>query len=86
MLGEQRRFYFKEMRFSLSDAFGPVADFIDVIRQLYKDREGWLSPFPWCEEFGFHIDNIFTRLKMVSREKERGVKTDSIVNMLEIFK
>ncbi|XP_068738493.1 protein NLRC3-like [Montipora capricornis] len=74
------------MRFSLSDAFGPVADFIDVIRQLYKDREGWLSPFPWCEEFGFHLDNIFTRLKMVSRKKERGVKTDSIVNMLEIFK
>ncbi|XP_068734580.1 NLR family CARD domain-containing protein 3-like [Montipora capricornis] len=68
------------------DAFGPVADFIDVIRQLYKDREGWLSPFPWCEEFGFHLDNIFTRLKMVSRKKERGVKTDSIVNMLEIFK
>ena len=74
------------MSFSLSDGFGRVADFIDVIRQLYKDREGWLSPFPWCEEFGFHIDNIFTRLKMVSRKKERGVKTDSIVNMLEIFK
>ena len=86
MLGEQRRFYFQVMRFSLSDAFGPAADFIDVIRQLYKDREGWLSPFPWCEEFGFHLDNIFTRLKMVNRKKERGVKTDSIVNMLEIFK
>ena len=86
MLGEQRRFYFQVMRFSLSDAFGPAADFIDVIRQLYKDREGWLSPFPWCQEFGFHLDNIFTRLKMVSRKKERGVKTDSIVNMLEIFK
>ena len=74
------------MTFSLSDACGPVADFIDVIRQLYKRREGWLAPFPWCEEFRFHLDNIFTRLKMVSRKKERGVKTDSIVNMLEIFK
>ncbi|XP_068753852.1 NLR family CARD domain-containing protein 3-like [Montipora capricornis] len=68
------------------DAYGPVGDFIDVIRQLYKRREGWLAPFPWCEEFRFHLDNIFTRLKMVSRKKERGVKTDSIVNMLEIFK
>ncbi|XP_068700158.1 protein NLRC3-like isoform X2 [Montipora foliosa] len=68
------------------DAHGPAADFIDVIRQLYKRREGWLVPFPWCEGFGFHLDNIFTRLKMVSRKKERGVKTDSIVNMLEIFK
>ena len=74
------------MTFSLSDAYGPVADFIDVIQQLYKRREGWLAPFPWCEEFRFHLDNIFTRLKMVSRKKERGVKTDSIVNMLEIFK
>ena len=74
------------MTFPLSDAYGPAADFIDVIRQLYKRREGWLAPFPWCEEFRFHLDNIFTRLKMVSRKKERGVKTDSIVNMLEIFK
>ncbi|XP_068755976.1 NLR family CARD domain-containing protein 4-like [Montipora capricornis] len=74
------------MTFSLSDAYGPAADFIDVIRELYKRREGWLAPFPWCEEFRFHLDNIFTRLKMVSRKKERGVKTDSIVNMLEIFK
>ncbi|XP_068738042.1 NLR family CARD domain-containing protein 4-like [Montipora capricornis] len=68
------------------DAHGPAADFIDDIRQLYKRREGWLAPFPWCEEFRFHLDNILTRLKMVSRKKERGVKTDSIVNMLEIFK
>ncbi|XP_068732888.1 NLR family CARD domain-containing protein 3-like [Montipora capricornis] len=68
-----------------SDAFGPVADLIDVIRQLYKNREGWLKPFLWNDEFRFHLVNIFTRLKMVSRKKERGVKTDSIVNMLEIF-
>ncbi|XP_068761724.1 NLR family CARD domain-containing protein 3-like [Montipora capricornis] len=68
------------------DAYGPVADFIDAIRQLYKSREGWHAPFLWCEEFRFHLDNIFTRLKMVSRKKERGLKTDSIVNMLEIFK
>ena len=74
------------MTFCLSDAYGPVAEFIDVIRQLYKRREGWLAPFSWCEEFRFHLDNIFTRLKMVRRKKERGVKTDSIVNMLEIFK
>ncbi|XP_068700150.1 uncharacterized protein [Montipora foliosa] len=68
------------------DAYGPASDFFDDIRQLYERREGWLAPFPWCEEFRFHLDNIFTRLKMVSRKKERGVKTDSIVNMLEIFK
>ncbi|XP_068709711.1 NLR family CARD domain-containing protein 3-like isoform X7 [Montipora foliosa] len=69
----------------IEDGFGP-ADLIDDIQELYKTREGWLAPFPWCEEFRFHLDNIFTRLKMVSRKKERGTKTDSIVNMFEIFK
>ena len=73
------------MTFSLADAYGPPAHFIDDIRRLYQKREGWFKPFPWNEEL-FHLDNIFTRLKMVSRKKERGVKTDSIVNMLEIFK
>ena len=73
------------MTFSLSDAYGPVADFIDDIRRHYEKHKGWLKPFPWNEEL-FHLDNIFTRLKMVSRKKERGVKTHSIVNMLEIFK
>ena len=42
-------------------------------------------PFPWCEEFRFNLDNIFTRLKFVSRRKERGVKTDDRVDMFEIF-
>ena len=84
-MSEQRRFITVIDCFSLLDGFGP-ADFIDDIRELYKTREGWLAPIPWCEEFRFHLDNIFTRLKMVSRKKERGTKTDSTVNMLEIFK
>ena len=42
-------------------------------------------PFPWCEGFRFNLDNIFTRLKFVSRRKERGVKTDDSVDMFEIF-
>ncbi|XP_068709712.1 NLR family CARD domain-containing protein 3-like isoform X9 [Montipora foliosa] len=75
----------KEKLENMEDGFGP-ADLIDDIQELYKTREGWLAPFPWCEEFRFHLDNIFTRLKMVSRKKERGTKTDSIVNMFEIFK
>ena len=68
-----------------SDAFNP-AEFIDGFRQLYKTSEGWLAPFPWCEEFQFHLDNIFTRLKIVSRTKERGAKTGKVVDMFDIFK
>ena len=68
----------------VSDPFDLVK-YISIIHQLYKDREGWLAPFPWCEEFRFNLDNIFTRLKFVSRKKERGGKTDDIVDMFEIF-
>ena len=68
----------------VSDPFG-LAKCITNIRRLYEDREGWLAPFPWCEEFRFNLDNIFTRLKFVSRRKERGVKTDDIVDMFQIF-
>ncbi len=59
---------------------------MEGIRQLYKIREGWLSPFPWCEEFHFHLNDIFTRLKMISKNKTRGTATDEIVNMSAIFK
>ncbi|XP_078379483.1 uncharacterized protein LOC144662531 isoform X1 [Oculina patagonica] len=67
------------------DPFDP-SELIEGIRQLYETREGWLSPFPWCEEFHFHLNDIFTRLKMISRKKTRGTATDEIVNMSAIFK
>ncbi|XP_015768066.1 PREDICTED: uncharacterized protein LOC107346764 [Acropora digitifera] len=63
----------------------PFDKYISIIRQLYEDREGWLAPFPWCEEFRFNLDTIFTRLKFVSRKKERGIKTDDIVDIFQIF-
>ena len=66
-------------------AFDPTES-VDGIRQLYKIREGWLAPFPWCEEFRFNLNNIFTRLKIVSRKKERGTKTRETVSMDDIFK
>ena len=67
------------------DDFDP-AELIDGIRQLYKLREGWLAPFLWCEEFHFHLDDMFTRLKVVSRKKTRGTVTENFVNMSGIFK
>ena len=70
--------------FSVSDPFS-LEKCISIIRQLYEDREGWLAPFPWSEEFQFSFDNIFTRLKFVSRKKERGLKADNGVDMFQIF-
>ena len=60
-------------------------ELINGIRQLYKTREGWLSPFPWCEEFQFFLGNIFTRLKVVRRKKTRGEITDVFVDMSSIL-
>ena len=64
--------------------FDPT-EIISGIRQLYKTREGWLSPFPWCEEFQFFLGNIFTRLKVVRRKKTRGEITDVFVDMSSIL-
>ena len=64
--------------------FDPT-ELINEIRQLYKTREGWLSPFPWCEEFQFFLGNIFTRLKVVRRKKTRGEITDVFVDMSSIL-
>ena len=64
--------------------FDPT-ELINGIRQLYKTREGWLSLFPWCEEFQFFLGNIFTRLKVVRRKKTRGVITDVFVDMSSIL-
>ena len=66
-------------------AFDP-SDFFNGIRQLYSTRERWLTPFPWWEIFRLRLDNIFTKLKIVSRKKERGTKTDETVAMNDIFK
>ena len=72
------------IRISSPGFFDPT-EVIDGIRQLYTIREGWLAPFPWCEEFHLRLDNIFTRLKMVSRKKTRGTATTNIVEMSAIF-
>ena len=59
---------------------------MEKIRQLYGTRGQRLLPVPWCEDFSFHLNEIFTRLKIVSKEKTRGVLTDDITNMTAIFK
>ena len=64
--------------------FDPT-ELINGICQLYKTREGWLSPFPWCEEFQFFLGYIFTRLKVVRRKKTRGEISNVFVDMSSIL-
>ncbi|CAH3189109.1 unnamed protein product, partial [Porites evermanni] len=64
-----------------------VPAIIERIRQLYKRREGRLVPFPWCDDLNFSLNEIFTRLKIVNKEKTRGTLTDDeITNMTAIFR
>ena len=58
---------------------------IERIRLLYKTREERLLPVPWCDDFSFHLNGIFTRLKIVGKEKTRGKLTDEITTMTAIF-
>ena len=68
---------------SLVDPFDP-SELIDAIRELYKTREGWLAPFPWCEEFHSQLNDIYTRLKMIDKTDTIG-KAREIVNMWAMF-
>ena len=62
------------------------SDILEKIRQLYRTREQRLLPVPWCEDFSFHLNDMFTRLKILGKEKSRAVLTDEITNMTAIFK
>ena len=58
---------------------------VELIRRDYKGAV--LCPFPWCEnELQLELTNIFTRLKMISKKKERARLTDVKVNMTDVFK
>ncbi|XP_067042145.1 NLR family CARD domain-containing protein 3-like [Acropora muricata] len=58
---------------------------IEEIRQIYQKCEGVIFPVPWCDEY-FRIEDIFTRLSLVSEEKTRGIATTKeVTNMTSIF-
>ena len=58
---------------------------MELIRRDYKGAV--LCPFPWCEdELQMELSNIFTRLKIISKKKERARLTHDIVNMTDVFK
>ncbi|XP_074620584.1 uncharacterized protein LOC141879271 [Acropora palmata] len=59
---------------------------IEGIRQVYLKCEGVIFPIPWCDEFNFQIQDIFTRLRIVKKEKAcRLEATNEVTNMTSIF-
>lgn len=58
---------------------------VELIKRDYKGAV--LCPFPWCEdELQLELSNVFTRLKIISKKKERALLTEDIVQMAEVFK
>ena len=45
-----------------------------------------MLPVPWCEDFSFHLDEIFTKLRIFNKEKTRAILGEEITNMTAIFK
>ena len=62
------------------------ANIIERIHQLYSTREKNIFPVPWLDDFSFHLDDVFTKLKILGKEKTRGTLTDEITNMTAIFR
>ena len=42
-------------------------------------------PVPWCDSFSFQFENIFTRLRIVAKQKTRGKTTKEVTSMTSIF-
>lgn len=59
--------------------------FVELIKRKYKSAV--LCPFPWCEdELQLQLSKVFTRLKIVSKKKERARRTKETVPMTDAFR
>ena len=63
-----------------------LAVLTEAIKGEYQRRAAWLQPFPWSKNFQLPTEQIYTRLKILSRTKDRSQLTGQIVHMYEIFK
>ena len=60
---------------------------LEGIRQVYQKCEGVILPIPWCDAFTFQIEDIFTRLRIVEKERIRGIgTTKEVTSMTSIFR
>ncbi|XP_067050478.1 NLR family CARD domain-containing protein 3-like isoform X2 [Acropora muricata] len=67
------------------DKAGDPSHVIKWIQQIYTKREGVILPVPWCDRFSFQLENIFTRLRIVAKEKTRGKTRKEVTSMTSIF-
>ncbi|XP_015756490.1 PREDICTED: uncharacterized protein LOC107335955 [Acropora digitifera] len=72
-------------KFSDLEKAGDPSHLIKWIQQIYTKREGVILPVPWFDRFSFQLENIFTRLRIVAKEKTRGKTTKEVTSMTSIF-
>ncbi|XP_015764733.1 PREDICTED: uncharacterized protein LOC107343665 [Acropora digitifera] len=80
--GEMKR---KINKCSDQDKAGDPSHVIKRIQQIYEKCEGVILPVPWCDRFSFQLENIFTRLRIVAKEKTREKVTKEVTSMSSIF-
>ena len=51
----------------------------------YKCRAGNFQPLPWIDKMQFKLENLYTKLSVVKREKSRWIKTKKNVQLSDIF-
>ncbi|XP_044170560.1 NLR family CARD domain-containing protein 3-like [Acropora millepora] len=81
----QGRIKRKTKKCSDQDKAGDPSYVIKWIQQIYKKCEGVILPVPWCDRFSFQLENIFTRLRIVAKEKTREKVTKELTSMSSIF-
>ncbi|XP_044166448.1 protein NLRC3-like [Acropora millepora] len=72
-------------KYSDPEKAGDPSHVIKWIQQIYAKLEGVILPVPWCDSFSFQLENIFTRLRIVAKEKTRGETTKEVTSMTSIF-
>ncbi|XP_044166793.1 NLR family CARD domain-containing protein 3-like [Acropora millepora] len=75
----------KRKKYSDQDKAGVPSDVIKQIQHIYERNEGVILPVPWCDRFSFKLEKIFTRLRIVVKEKTREKVTKELTSMSSIF-
>ena len=64
---------------------GDPSHVIKWIQHIYEKCEGVILQVPWCDRFSFQLEKIFTRLRIVAKEKTREKVTKELTSMSSIF-
>ena len=76
---------FSPLKPYLTFYLGHPSHVIKLIQKVYEKCEGVILPVPWCDRFSFPLEKIFTRLRIVAKEKTREKVTKEVTSMSSIF-